>query len=367
MRCSERRIIAIAPLQPGFWNLKTPSFLLAISVLFCDETGLMKGGNLIRALIVMMGLGGVSVPAATNETPLATLYQAFLSGSNRSGYVTFDRISNYPPLPARNPAIGNASRASSSTNFVCFSWDGPRFAVAESPVEPPGRPGSGMRWYGYDGTNYWQVSFDNAVTYARGDRELATPLASSSSLLVIPISETNNLPGRSAVSRIANRAEECRRVVQFGFSNPMEGKPHVRGDTLTVEGEGRQSETLKFQGSIERPERFDPWPASNSLPRIRAVLDFQRNGLGIEKLTSGGSHFIYSNQYVLATVQISEPAVTNGVFSWQAHKPVGRLNVVLFKAGAGVLAEITPAGEVRPTVSQRRTGSPQGSPVPSPN
>jgi hypothetical protein len=315
----------------------------------------VKGGSSIGALVFAIGIVSVSARAATNEGPLAVLYHDFLSGSNRSGYVTFDRVVNYPPIPSQGASVGSIRRASSATNYVSFCWDGPQFVVCESPITATDRPSRGMRWYGYDGTNYWHLFTDNSVTYRSDDKDLTRPLSSSSDLMVIPKTEAAGQPASSAVSSITELGAECRRVVQFGFSIPMERKPCVWKDTLSVESGGLPPEMLKFKGALEHPEQLEPNSGSDSVPRVRAAVDFARNSLSIQKLNWRGSSWVYSNQYVVMSVRIPEPPATNPVFSWQSYKVGGVINASLMKGGNTVRSEITPDGELRPKAGNRPT------------
>jgi len=303
--------------------------------------------------------------AQANESHVATLYQQFLTGTNSTGFIVFEREITFPPRRAKFSAptsVGSNSVQQlniPNKNYFSFCWADSNFIITSSsdaPLTNENDVASASRLYGYDGQSYWRLLNDASQTYINSKEGpgFLPPVDSASILTVIPkdeaLSSRDKYVPNATLSTINELAAECRRVVQLGFSYPIQGKPSMVSSTvIIVNGVGGRTQTMHITGSMDHPEILNYDATTNAMAKFRVSIDYSTDTLIIDRLSASGRKPITTIHYKILSVRMPAPSQEKSMFSWQTYKANdGKVIAELAKSGATVSADFTKDGNLQP-------------------
>src|ERR1043166_1000249 len=224
--------------------------------------GIQSDGETMKQWLMCFLACLLVLPARADESRVAGLFQRFLTQTNTSGLVVFQREVALPVRPAAaRSADGRFQSDSGRTNYYSFFWNGTNFLMAQSsekPVTNETALASAKKICGYDGKFYWRLINDAVQTYTKPTNGAAADLVDSADMLtVVPQEEAEHADPRvdRVMPALLELAAECRRVVQMGFTFPMAGPPvRVSSNTFTARGIDGMEQTAQMTGDPDRPE-----------------------------------------------------------------------------------------------------------------
>jgi hypothetical protein len=308
----------------------------------------------IGAELVQAQPAGNSTPVSAdiqsqaNGGPLQTLYRQFLAGTSPRGFITFEReimlqqgppprargfdtystpVTNGPLQSTNHPGVQFFKVKSTNKSYWAFWWAGTNFIIATStdrPLTNENDIASASRLYGHDGQSYWRLSYNSGRAYPLGATPgVSPPIYTRSVLMVIPAGGTANTPSEDqkfALTNLNSIAEECRQVVQLGFSYPMLGRPGILNSNRVVvrTGDGR-AQTVQLKGSREQPDVLNYEATTNRMALYRVSMDYSTNTLTIDRLSSWGTASGISIRYKILSVRIPDEPQPESMFSPQTY------------------------------------------------
>jgi hypothetical protein len=299
------------------------------------------------------------------EPIVQDLYKQYYSGGTSSGLIVFERNIIYPAKRASSAPSSNVSSnnvqpvAEVVKTFFTFRWCESNFVLAVSTgiaITNESDLGMADKLYGFNGNDYWRLLSDVTRTYVNSGEgpDFLAPVDSASVLSIIPKNEILTSKGQyvpnSTFSTINDLVGECRRVVQFGFSFPLQGKPNiVSTNRLVVSGVDGQTQVVSIDGDLEHPDVLIYGDSTNVQTKFRVAVDYDRNILKIDRLSSSGKRPANTIVYTVLLAQNSLSNKIDNVYSYQKYEPnQGRVITELAKNGATVSAKLQNNGEVVP-------------------
>ena len=305
----------------------------------------------------------VDKPAFAQEGQLGTLVNRFLVGQEGSGFVVFERQILYPPM-RRPVSVSTTNATNQETNlglpppFYCFfCWNNTNFVIGFSQntqVTNTVGLGEANRLYGFDGSSYWQLLQEASHTYinSKVNSGILAPIDSASMLTVIPAKEA--VPSDmhvedSTLTVIKELLAECRRVVQCGFSFPIDGTPEtISSNGIAVKGAGSRLQNVRVIGNLKHPEELYYEPSTNVAMRFHVRFDYATESLVIDRLSRNGSRPVTSIRYRILAVKPLDTQPGARPFSWETYRSnAGRIIGEVIKDGATLSAEVGTNGQLQ--------------------